>query len=232
MTDDRTHVLDELGAYALDALDRGDHVRVRAHLASCATCARQLADYRQVANALPFALPPASPPAEAWTAIRSSIRRRPAAWRRVAPWSAVVAVAAALLLWNVSLQRELARYADGPQVEKLARRPARLVILKGVAKPEASARLFAAFDGKSGHMAISGLAPLSGERVYQLWFVPKTGAAASAATFNVDGEGRAWVVVKVPGPLNDMQALVVTLEPSSGRTTPTGPVQVEAREWR
>src|SRR5713226_1130122 len=44
-----------------------------------------------------------------------------------------------------------------PQVEKLARRPARLVILTGAARSHASGRVFAAVDGQSGHMAITGL---------------------------------------------------------------------------
>jgi anti-sigma-K factor RskA len=181
---------------------------------------------------LPLALAPVAPPADLGPAIQRAAGRRRRRWPRAAGWVAAAAVAAGLLAWNIGLQREVARYAQGPQVEKLARRPARLVILKGTALPEASARIFAAIDGQSGHMAISGLPRLPEHRVYQLWFVPKTGAAAPAAAFSVDAEGRAWVVIRVPGPLDDMRSLIVTEEAAPGSPAPTGAPLLEARDWR
>ncbi|HEV8583648.1 MAG TPA: anti-sigma factor [Methylomirabilota bacterium] len=230
------HVIEDLAALALGSLERGEHARVEAHVATCASCAQHLADHREIAATLPLALTPAPPPPDLWPAILvEARRRRPGArrWGRVAGWTAVAAAVAGLIAWNVGLQLELARYAEGPQVEKLARRPARLVILKGsAAQPNASARVFAAVDGRSGHLAISGLPRLPDGRVYQLWFVPKTAPAAAAATFSVDAEGRAWVVIKVPGPLDDMRALIVTEEAAPGGSAPTGAALLEARDWR
>ena len=232
MNEDRTHIVDELAGYVVDGLHRDDAARVDAHLATCTSCAAALRECRAVIGMLPLALDPVPPPARAWTTIRSRARaRRTRRWPRAASWSAIAACAVGLLLWNVSLQRELGRYAEGPQVEKLARRPARLVVLAGVGEPQASARLFAAVDGRSGHMAVSGLAPLPSGRIYQLWFVRHSGAAASAATFNVDADRRAWVVINVPGPLDDMRAILVTEEPAGGAAAPTGPSLLEAREW-
>ena len=169
MTEDRDHIGDELAALALGSLDEMERGRVQAHIDTCDTCAEQLMEFRAVVGVLPLALPHVSPPAEAWTTIQTAARRRgPPAWRsivrqggwtRVARWSAAAALAGGLLVWNVSLQREVWRYAEGPQVEKLARRPGRLVILAGTSRPQASARLFAAVDGLSGHLAVSGLSP-------------------------------------------------------------------------
>jgi anti-sigma-K factor RskA len=238
MHDQREHVIDDLGAHALGALDEAARARVQSHLDGCEACAAELAEMQGVLGVLPVALPPVSPPPEAWTAIRAAARapRRgraaPRAWPRLLAWPAAAGLVAILLLWNVSLQREVLRHAQGPQIEKLARRPARLVILAGTSGPQASARLFAAVDGRSGHMAVSGLAPLPSGRVYTLWFLGINAPPVSGATFTVDGEGRAWVVVRVPLPLEETRAILVTEEPRDGSASPTGPALLEARTWR
>src|SRR5262249_59377418 len=89
-----------------------------------------------------------------------------------------------------------------------------------------------AVDGQSGHMAITGLARLPAGRVYQLWFLPKAGPALTAATFTVDADGRAWVVVSVPTELEITRQLIVTEEAAPGSSAPTGPPLLEARQWR
>ena len=81
-------------------------------------------------------------------------------------------------------------------------------------------------------MAVSGLAPLPSGRVYALWFVGVSAPPASAATFTVDTDGRAWVVVSVPLPLEETRAILVTEEPQGGSAGPTGPALLEARAWR
>lgn len=244
MIEDPEHVVEELAAYTLGSLDRDERARVEAHVTTCDTCARRLMEYRAVVAALPFALEPVTPPSDAWRTIRAGARRRRLripVWTRmvvrasrspVVRWSAVAAVAACLLAWNVVLEGEVTRSRQGPQVEKLARRPARLVILTGTGQPNASARIFAAVDGHSGHMAISGLPPLGAGRVYQLWFVVTAGPAKTAATFTVDGEGRAWVVISVPAPLEDTRAIVITEEPAPGSPSLSGALLLEARQWR
>jgi len=240
--DSSEHVVDDLAAYALGSLETGEHARVDEHVAGCPSCASRLAEYRGLADALPLALAPISPPSDLWDAIRSEARRRRlrprmrsamgTRWFRAAPWIAAAVVAAWLVTWNVRLQSELTRYTQGPQVEKLARRPARLVILTGAAGSQASARVFAAVDGQSGHMAITGLARLRAGRVYQLWFLPKAGPALTAATFTVDADGRAWVVIRVPADLDDTRGLIVTEEAAPGSPAPTGPPLLEARQRR
>jgi len=53
--------------------------------------------------------------------------------------------------------------------------------------------------------------------------LPKTQAATQkAATFNVDSDGRAWVIIRVPIPLDDTRALIVTADPA-GSFAPAGP---------
>src|SRR5581483_4009287 len=106
------------------------------------------------------------------------------------------------------------------------------ILTGAAAHPQASARVFAAVDGQSGHMAVSGLPMLPPGRLYHLWFLPNTSAPAeNAATFNVDSDGRAWVVIRVPAALDDTRALVLTNDPV-GSPTPTGSPLLEAQHWQ
>ena len=48
MVDSREHPDDDLGAYALGTLEEPEASRVEAHVATCATCRRVLAEHRAV----------------------------------------------------------------------------------------------------------------------------------------------------------------------------------------
>jgi anti-sigma-K factor RskA len=237
VTERYEHVAEEVAAYVLGSLDASDRTRVEAHLATCAECANLLTEYQAVVGVLPIGLEPFAPPPQAWTTIRAAARaRRPRAsrWLRVARWPAIAALVALLVIWNVTLERELNRCspgpAPGPEVEALSRRPGRMIILAGTGAPKASARIFVAVDG-GGHLAVSGLASLPRDRAYHLWFVRSGAPAASGATFGVDRSGRAWVKVAPPASLDDVRAIVVTEEPASGSAAPTGRELLVARPW-
>jgi anti-sigma factor RsiW len=247
VTEEHERQAEDVAAYALGSLEDSERARVVSHIASCAACENLLAEYRAVAGALAIAPVPVSPPAEAWATILAAARQqRPRgsrwtwrvsmpAWLRVARWPAVAALVSLLVIWNVTLERELTRRspgpAPGPEVEALSRRPGRIVILQGTGTPGASARIFVAVDG-GGHLAVSGLAALPRERTYQLWFVRRDAPAVSGATFQVDPRGRAWAKVTVPTSLDDIRAIAVTEEPAPGSATPTGTHVLDATAWR
>lgn len=157
-------------------------------------------------------------------------------WLRMAKWPALAALVASLVVWNVSLQQELTRRAPGPapgpEVEALARRPGKVIILGGTGQPGASARLFVAADGGHGHLAIAGLSPLPRERTYQLWFIRAGASSISGATFTVGPLGRAWVKAAVPASLDDVRAIAITEEPAPGSAAPTGRHLLDAQPWR
>lgn len=243
MTEEHEHPIENLAAYVLGALEGPERIHVVSHVATCTTCASLLEQYRGVVGALPLGLDPVPPPAEAWAAIRAeAARRRPQSpeparikrlptWRRVM-WPAVAALAASLLVWNVVLQLELTRRPPGPEVEALARRPGRLVILMGTGAPAASGRLLVAIDGHHGHLATAGLRPLPAERTYQLWFVRPGAPTVTGGTFKVDSRGRAWATITVPVPLDEARVVAITEEPAPGSTAPTGSYLLEAKSWR
>jgi anti-sigma-K factor RskA len=244
VSEEHERIIDDLAAYALESLEAPGRARVETHVATCPTCASRLAEYRAVVGALPIGLEPVAPPPAAWAAIRAAARaRRPPArrwaravflpdWLRAARWPALAAAVVSLVVWNVMLQGELARRPPGPEVEALARRPGRLVILTGTGTPGASGRLLVAVDGVHGHLAVAGLKPLPPERTYQLWFVRPGARTATGGTFAVDGRGRAWATITVPVSLDEARAIVVTEEPAPGSAAPTGSDLLNAQSWR
>lgn len=240
------HPVEDLAAYALRSLEGEQVARVEQHIVACAACAARLREYQGIVGALPLGLAPVAPPPEAWESIGAAVRVRKSRrgkwakpvlpnWLRVATWPAVAAAFAILLSWNVTLHRELARRAPGPapgpEVEALSRRPGRIIILTGTGQPGASARIFAAVDG-GGHLAVSGLVPLPRGRTYQLWFARTGSPPVTGATFNVDAHGRAWAKVAVPASLEDVQAILITEEPTPGSAAPTGRHLLDALPWR
>ena len=241
------HPTENLAGYVLGALEGPEGIQVETHVATCATCASVLAQYRAVVSTLPMGLDPVAPPAEAWAAIRAEARQRrspPRGWAKTgvrphwrrAMWPVLTAVVASLLVWNVVLHRELTRRAPGPapgpEVEALSRRPGRLLILAGTGQPGANARLFVAADGGHGHLAISGLNALPRARTYQLWFLRSNAPPVTGGIFTVDARGLAWAKITVPAALEEVRAITVTEEPVAGSVTPTGRPLLEARAWR
>jgi anti-sigma-K factor RskA len=241
VTEDHEQLIADLAEYALGSLEGPDRLRVETHLASCGTCASRLEEYRVVLGALPLGLEPVAPPARALASICAAARlqqpdapARPrilATWRW-ATWPLVAGLVVGVLLWNVWLQREVSLRPPGPEVEALARRPGRLVILAGADAPEASARLLVAVDGHHGHLAIAGLRPLPPGRTYQLWFLPASALPVTGGTFAVDAGGRAWATITVPISLDEARVIAITEEPSSGSKAPTGTYLLEAYAWR
>ena len=241
MTEEHQSYVEELAAYVLGSLEGRERARIEAHVTTCTTCARRLAEYRAVVGALPMGLDRVAPPLEAWTTIEEAARRRPHArwWPRrlqdslpAVRWAAVALAVASLLAWNVALHRDVARHADGPQVEALARRPGRMVIFAGTGAPGASARLFVAADGGHGHLAVAGLKPLPRDRTYQLWFMRTAGPTVTGGTFVVDARGRAWASVSTPVPFDDVHAITVTDEPAPGNVAPSARHVLDAVSWR
>jgi anti-sigma-K factor RskA len=236
------HPFEDLAALALGSLGGPDRERLEAHVATCATCARRLEEYRAAAGALPLGIEPLAAPPEAWAVIRAAARERGASararatrrvgWLRLAARPALALAIVSLVVWNVMLQREVARHASGPQVEALARRPGRLVILAGTGAPGASARLLGAADGGHGHLAVAGLTPLPSGRIYQLWFIRPGAPPVTGGTFTVDGRGRAWASVDTPIPLEQARAISVTEEPAPGSEAPTGKALLYVESWR
>ena len=73
-------------------------------------------------------------------------------------------------------------------------------------------------DLKSSALIVDGLAPLSAEQVYALWYIDAEGARA-AGTFSVAEGGSVWRVLD--GQMGFGDIVGVTIEPRGGSTIPT-----------
>jgi hypothetical protein len=209
------HVREELGGYALDALEPAEREAVAAHLARCADCA---VEYARLA-ALPAVLAhaegleiPVAPPAVEERLLDQIAHERgaPRRVRRVRRswmprWArgrtlAAGALAGAALGAGVTA---LVLRDDQPQ-----RPPGRYsLVLSGDGGVSARAQLSPGRGGTEVHMWVSGLPP-GGDAVYEVR-CERPGWSASAGTFRADTRGRAYVVLTTAARLGEYERIRV-----------------------
>jgi anti-sigma-K factor RskA len=215
---------DDLAAYALGALDKGEAERVRIHLEGCEECERQLRWLEPAVELLPRTVEQLEPPprlrdslletvrAEAPRAAREPSRRATAGWWRglgASLWRPATAVAAAAMLIVGVAAGYLIHEPGGNgtstfEANAMPRAPGATGVLER--------------DGGSGILRVQGMPTLARDQVYEVWverdgkpqpsslFVPRRDHSADAA---------------VPGQLNGANAVLVTKEPRGGSKHPT-----------
>lgn len=199
------HVSGELPAFALEALDASDRLRVAAHLANCAACGEELAAFDQTASVLVTGRF-IEAPRTVWAAIESDVGTPRGPVRFLGHWRWLVATAAAvaivgLLAWNLALQ-----FGDGGEdgvAALAARKDGSVIPLAGtMAAGRLSGRLYVSDDGLQGGLAVSGLDGLAAGVEYEIWFIRADQTRAEGGSFRPDPRGQALVKVVIPGPLD------------------------------
>ena len=211
------HVLDDLDAYALGALDRATAERVAAHLAECPSCRRQAAELAEVVAALPDAVALREPPPDLRGRLLTSARE-PAASRVATPgrWSlsalqpirvafaALVAVLVVLAAVDVDLSRQMTelrtdRDAYYAVVEGI-REGGRIWYMAGRDSFAGSGGTLVAprAQGKQPFVLFHDLPPIPEGKVLTVWLVSPDNTWARAATFRPDG--------------HDVQAVGISME--------------------
>ncbi|RPI34727.1 MAG: hypothetical protein EHM70_01955 [Chloroflexota bacterium] len=219
------HVIEQLPAYALGALDEDDTLAVIRHLNQCAACQVELRAYEAVANQLGFAAPVAEPPPHLKKRIlehQALKKRMPSRSRELThlplAWGLVgILVIAILAASNLFLWREVAllRAEREPQVFQT-------VAMAGTElNPDARGVIIISADGKHGTLVVDDLPRLDEEHEYQLWLI-RDGRRTSGGTFNVGREGYGSLWVSASDPLDSYPAFGVTIEPAGGSPAPTG----------
>jgi anti-sigma-K factor RskA len=224
---DHARWADTAGAYVLGAMPSGERDEFEAHMATCAVCQEEVDELRPAAEALPMASPPMLPPPELKDRIMAEVEREatllaageradrpaPKPARRERPrWLSgwrLAPVAAALLIAGVLLGSAL----SGPDSQTYR-------------FDRAGAELEVSDDG-AVLVADDLPAPPEG-RVYEVWLMPEGSDTPSPTNVLFTPRSDGSAVAAVPGPLDDVRAVLVSDEPRGGSDSPTGEVLMSA----
>jgi anti-sigma-K factor RskA len=241
-------VCDLAEAYAIGALAADEASDFERHLADCPDCPRTVRAQREVGVLLAQAVA-AEPRPELRQRLLAAVRASEATVRPLRPrrpWPRVLALAAAVagvLLGGVQTVRlarlsgALRQLGDSLQsrehrlAEVLAQRNAILnddirmyyLAAQDPAAGRAGAQIYWSRANRSWLVHAFNLPSLSGNRVYQLWYVTAD-AKISAGILEPDPEGHAVMVTRVPAEASAATLGAISIEPSGGSAQPTGPI--------
>ena len=179
------------------------------------------------ATAAPAAMPASSAPPIAIGAARAERTARRPILTWVAGLAAVLAIVA-LGAWNISLRSDLAAsqayqaHVDAVLTE--AAQPGSTSVV--LTSPDDPTRGGLAVVGKAGTMSVvaRGLAPTTGDSVYEAWVIAPKHAPAPIGSFTVGADGTGYMnggpIPTISGPMT----IALTHEPAPGATTPTLPI--------
>jgi anti-sigma-K factor RskA/putative zinc finger protein len=211
MTD---HVLDDLEAYALGALDQADAERVAAHLAGCVSCRAEAASLAEVVGALPDSVTLREPRPNLRERVLAAARngaRAPESARslgRVRVWPIAVAGLASIVIVlgaaDVAAYRQLttlsAERDNYSLVVQSFRQGGRVWYMAGSNDFAGSGGTLVdpRADGKQPFVLFHDLPQIAPGKVLTVWLVSPDSTWARAATFTPDG--------------HDVQAVPITTE--------------------
>lgn len=227
------HPLDDVAAYALDALDGAERQAVGDHLAGCPTCRHELAAHQET---LVLLAPEEAPPPALWDRIVADIAAPPSApaptpapvtalptpstpstrtsrSSRRGGWLAAAAAVVVALGVGGAVGFAAGSSGDDADIDTLAEQATEVATLSSAAG-DPVARVVADDDG--AYLVLDGLENLPEGRAYQLWSL--TGAEpVSLGMLGRDGHNT--VAFRLPPTITD---LAITEAPTSGDATPAG----------
>jgi anti-sigma-K factor RskA len=210
---------DDAAAYVLGALEPSEVEAFRAHLADCAACQKEVAEFEQVTGALPESATQFHVPKDLRQRVMSEVRATPKAqaarrkeparsWRPAFVWGGAFAAAAVILVVVVVA---LSSGGSGTKTIQASTGSAELRVTHG-----------------HGDLIVHRLPSLPAGRIYEMWV--QRGSAAPTPTgtlFAVTSRGTASV--GVPGSLSGISAVLVTQEAAGGTLAPTSAPVIVAR---
>lgn len=232
-----------LPAHALSALDASDAQALNQHLAECAECRQDLANWEKTASALALDARPMAPSPDVRQRIMNAVRDEKDA--RVVPftparrnvWTAfgslgaiaavvlfIALIAGVIVLWqqNRALRRE------NELVRLLTEPGSRVTELKGTAQASAATAKLAYDKNGRALLVANGLPPAPTGKEYQLWFIVGSNAPLPGKSFAPDNTGRGTLRDNVPQQALDSAIFAITLEPAGGVSAPTGEIYLRS----
>lgn len=233
MNDPHATFQENLSAYALDALDADETAALKIHLQTCESCRAELTEYQRVSTGLLSALPPRPPR----PALKRILQKRLEPARPQFKFSfGQIAIASAFVLlialniasvWQVySLKQQQAEinnqhYSEQTAIAMLAY-PGTQQIIFGQNNISGSLLV----DKTRNLVAIVAwhLPPAPAGKTYQMWLIDAKGDRTSGGLLVPEADQPfVMAVVASSQPLSGFTGFGVTLEPSGGSPSPTGP---------
>jgi anti-sigma-K factor RskA len=227
--------------HALSALDADDERALNEHLAQCAECRRDLAEWEATAASLALSAKPMEPspqvreklltqihaenPAASIPAEKSPSKVLPFPSPRRKMWVAIAAALFLALLVSVFVlwqqNRELRRQNQIAQV--LNAPGSKLIELSGT-KEASSATAKLAYDQTGRAVLFANGLPRAPEgKEYQLWYIVDN-KPLPGKTFAPDNSGNGTLEDHVPEAARRSAIFAITLEPTGGVRAPTGAI--------
>ena len=206
---------DDTAAYVLGALEPAELEAFRRHLADCASCQKEVAEFERLTGALPDASVQYQVPKDLRRRVLAEVRATPKAaaqaggttrirttrsWRPLAAWAGAFAVVVIAVIIAFAVG---SGGSSGTRVIQASSGSAELRIA-----------------GAHGDLIVRRLPQLPAGRIYEMWV--QRGSAQPVPTgtlFGVSSSGTASV--GVPGSLSGVSTVLVTQEPAGGTPAPT-----------
>ncbi|MFT5222233.1 MAG: anti-sigma-K factor RskA [Glaciecola sp.] len=220
------------GPYALNSLPRDEAHTFEEHLAACAPCRAEVAQFRDAAGRLGGAIE-ATLPADMRSAVmrQISMTRQDAPkvvtlaapavspFRRLAlPAAAAIAVIAVGLAFALgSLTGRVSDLQDREQMLQALLASSDVAVVHGSGQG-ALAALVASPSRGEAIVSFSNLEHAPANSVYSLWLIT-AGGPVPAGLFDADDAGNALTVMR--GDMSDTEVIAVTIEPTGGSAQPT-----------
>ena len=221
---------DAVGAYLLGALPPDELSDFEEHLASCPVCRRDVDDLQTAADALPVSVAPVAPSAALKDRIMAVVEseaellhatgaradrppsRRTPWWRSLLRPLPVAAAACVLVL---------AGLGAGLLIGDSGSQPARTVAAQVTGEGTADAKAQVEIEADHAELVVDGMRSPGAGHVYQVWYVHEgqTEPVPAGALFDVDSAGQG--AAALPGGVDDVKSVLVSVEPAGGSQKPT-----------
>jgi RNA polymerase sigma-70 factor (ECF subfamily) len=205
----------EYTLYALGMADDPDRAEIAAHLArKCPECISGMASALATVTAISGAVQLTEPPKYLRRRVMAAVETEPKrSWTAIfLPWAITAAVSIALIAFGVSGRRQI---GDTPKLQQA------LSILNDPATRDVTSTKGRVFvnPGKGVVFIGAGLPRIDSGSTFELWVIPAAGKPIPAGLFRSQPDDTAVFVQQ--GPVQNVAAIEVTVEPQGGSAQPT-----------
>jgi anti-sigma-K factor RskA len=208
-------------SYALGIAEDPERAEIAEHLGrKCPECTSGIASAMATVTALSGAVPVAEPSPRLRRRVMATVETAPKrSWAGVLlPWAITAAMSIALVAIGISGRRQIGDTARLQQALAILNDPATRDVTFGETEKPSKGRVFVS-PGKGVVFIGASLPRIDSSKTFELWVIPAKGNPIPAGLFRSQPDATA-VFVR-PGPVENVAAVAVTVEPEGGSAQPT-----------